>query len=385
MTAIVHLVPSDEKFLDMAAREFEAAAPGLHRWVCLGTPRQERLARLSVVETFSLAELRRLLRGGDYRAVVIHYLDCSREVIGSVPSRRTVAWIGWGGDYYERLLAGAYPNGLLLPGTRALVDRAPKPGALSRGRAALLTAARLATGRSVLETRALLRRVDLFAPVLDVEYDLARSLNPWFPARYAAWNYGTVEDDFLEDGPPGPLGRDILVGNSATPTNNHLEVFDLLAGRTDLGRRRIVVPLSYGDPWYRDRIVEAGQARFGKQFVPVTEFLRNDAWLALVRGCGTMINNHVRQQALGNICIKMLQGTRMWMHRDSPVVRWLRARGAEIGVTDALGSAPSPWRALPEPARAANVEVIRGHWGRDVQRARTRSLVEMLLGEQSRD
>ena len=48
-------------------------------------------------------------------------------------------------------------------------------------------------------------------------------------------------------------GNDILIGNSANYTNNHLEVFYKI-NEIGIGNRKVILPLSYGDAQYGDYI-----------------------------------------------------------------------------------------------------------------------------------
>jgi len=273
-TFAVHLLV-DDKFIDMALREFEAAAPGRQRYVVPGKPRELRYIRWPNVEFVRRRRLPALLNQKRCSGVVFHSLeDRSLPLLSRLRPGRTVAWLGWGFDYYDRLLERAFPDGLYLPLTKALVAEhsreqppAPPPRApLFEGLQRLLGV----PPPTVVER---LARVDLFCPVLEVEQRWARALVPEFRADYVDWNYGTAEADYgaLAFEATPAVGRDILVGNSATATNNHCEVFELLA-RTPAARdRRVIVPLSYGDPWYRDAILAQGRALFGDRFVPLVD------------------------------------------------------------------------------------------------------------------
>ena len=65
--------------------------------------------------------------------------------------------------------------------------------------------------------------------------------------------------------------NNILLGNSATHTNNHLEAFEILE-KFDLKNFKIITPLSYGSKAYADKIVELGKDKFGNIFYPLMEY-----------------------------------------------------------------------------------------------------------------
>ena len=64
----------------------------------------------------------------------------------------------------------------------------------------------------------------------------------------------------------------IQVGNSADPSNNHLEIFDQLMEYRDQNIF-IYAPLSYGDAKNAQTIEKEGLRRFGKKFVAMKELL----------------------------------------------------------------------------------------------------------------
>jgi dTDP-N-acetylfucosamine:lipid II N-acetylfucosaminyltransferase len=230
-------------------------------------------------------------------------------------------------------------------------------------------------------------RGDMFSPVIDLEYQMARKFNPWFKAEYIPWNY-TMDEDELNGGGlrSEGSGEDILIGNSASYENNHVEIFDILERHVNLSGRKLIVPLSYGgDNWYRDTIISLGKKKFGDQFIPLTTFIPNREYVALLQSCGHIIMNHLRQQGASNIAIIMLRGGKIYMNSASPLYLWLEAKGCAIGSIDAMqsGAGKKDLTRLSIPDQQKNIDVINACWGRQAQREKTQRLVEILLNEPS--
>ena len=385
---IYHLVV-DDKFIDMALREFEAVAQGQNQAIILGEPRDLKYVKNTHVVFMNAARLKQAFRSGDCQAVIFHTLhEWSLPLLAAVPEGKPTFWLGWGFDYYGRLLSDAYPNGLLLPRTAALREQLRVEG-LSFKRLPVKLVNRLRSslakllGRSIAFSPNSLNRLDYFIPIIEPEYTLARSLNPWFRAEYVCWNYGTVEDDMSNGTMVTSSGRDVLIGNSASFENNHLELFELLAENFDLEGRKLVTPLSYGNPWYAEKVIAEGTRLFGDQFVPLTDFLPKEQYIEILDSCGHVFMNHLRQQALGNICIMMLKGAKIYLNAINPLYAWLTGQGAFIDSIDDVNS-DSPGKLqtlhpLSDTKRQANRQVIMNHWGRGAQRARTRRLVDVAL------
>lgn len=124
----------------------------------------------------------------------------------------------------------------------------------------------------------------------------------YYPIEYFADNTDTTPSSQLN----------ILVGNSASFTNNHLEVFDLLKF-FDLANRKIIVPLSYGNLKYQKKIIEEGITLFGKQFVPLVKFMNLREYNKVIDSCSIGIMNHYRQQGVGNILQSLWQGRKVYL------------------------------------------------------------------------
>ncbi len=382
---IIHLVV-DDKFLDAAIREFEAVAPGRHEYLLLGgggpTLTPTRYLRSPLVQRVSVAQWQQRVGADDVAAVVFHsLLPGHLPLLRALPAGPTVVWLGWGFDYYG-LLADAFPQGLVQPGTAALLaGLRPRvlrnaPGTLATSE---LSVARPCAKPGAAE-RAALARVDIFSPVLDVEHALVQQHQPWLRAAYRPWNYLTLEDDLqLDTPPPAEPGVDLLVGNSATPSNNHVEAFEHLRRCVDLAGRRVVVPLSYGDTAYADAIERLGRQQFGSAFVPLRHFMPREQYLQLLDGCGVLVMNHLRQQALGNVVIAGLRGARLFLNFGNPMARWLHRQGVQVDDIRRLDTTP-----LPPAQRVHNRAAITAFTSRQHRRAQTQRLVEELLASSKR-
>jgi hypothetical protein len=371
---ILHLVV-DDKFIDAAIREFEAVAPGRHDFVIVGAHPPFRYLRSPTVRTLSREGWRELVREPGVAAVVLHSLPAAHyPLLADLPPEPLLVWLGWGYDYYG-LLADAFAHGLLLPATAALVGRMVRR--TPRHAPGLMAASELSVARPyprpAAAERRLLRRVDVFSALHDEHLLLARHA-PWFTPERIEWMYMTLEDDLVVDGavPADDAARpDILLGNSATPCNNHLEAFELLRERFDLAGRRVVVPLSYGDANYAEQVVQAGRRLLGDAFLPLREFMPRAEYIRLLHGCGTVVMNHVRQQAVGNLLISGLLGARLFVHPASPVLRWLHRRGVHVESNRWLEPGPLP----PAQARR-NAEAIAAMASRAARRPLTEALVQ---------
>src|SRR5690554_2447419 len=207
---------------------------------------------------------------------------------------------------------------------------------------------------------------------------MVKSSRKWrhFP-EFASWNYGTMEDNLIK-GFEGEVvtGNAILVGNSATYTGNHAEAFDLLhkLGEND---REVVAPLSYGDPQLAKELTSLGQEYFSGNFEPLMDFMPVQDYVDIIKNCGYVIMNHVRQQAVGNIVIMLYLGARVFVRRENPVYNFFTKSGVMLSTIQELEvNSELLHQPLTQSERDINRAIVSEYWSRERAYERTKELVE---------
>lgn len=123
----------------------------------------------------------------------------------------------------------------------------------------------------------------------------------------------------------------IQVGNSASLTNNHLEVFEKLKKYRDEDIN-IYIPLSYGDKEYANDIISKGKDIFGDKFKPMTEFMPFEKYLEFLGDIDIAIFAHKRQQAMGNTITLLGLGKKVYMRSD--ITPWELFKDIDVKVFD---------------------------------------------------
>lgn len=154
-------------------------------------------------------------------------------------------------------------------------------------------------------------------------------------------------------------GLNILLGNSANPSNNHIEAMKHLLPYKDQNIK-IFVPLSYGDKEHANMVISKGREWFGEKLVPLTEFMAFNQYLEFLKSLDIAIFNHQRQQAMGNIITLLGMGKTVFIRSD--VSQWDLFEKVGVEVFDInqfelvlMGSHPA-WR---------NVEKIKNKFSRE--------------------
>ena len=363
---IIHVMV-DEKFNDMAIRQFEEAAPGIHEYWIVAT--DLHLTKSVITHKCTFESLVAQFSRSDIAGIVFHSLPSNHYILlRQIPHNVRVVWIGYGYDYYS-LLNHENESTRVLAKTKVLQAPSHKRHAKRLLRPIWNKIRSFKNEGSISD----LQRVDYFSPVLDIEYDLVLRHIP-LRAKYITWNYGTAEDDFSQLDMANVNGSNILAGNSASATNNHAELFELIRDQVDLTERKVIVPLSYGDPYYRDQVIKKGEKLLGKAFLPLTTFMPKEEYSKTIQACGFVMMNHLRQQALGNICMAMLMGAKIYLNGGNPLSSWIKSRGAVFGSINKLDMIP-----FQEDDKESNRRLVYSHWGRDHQLQKTKHLVDTIL------
>lgn len=217
--------------------------------------------------------------------------------------------------------------------------------------------------------------IDYVVPVVPTEYHIIKKMN--LPAQYAPFTYGCIED-LLGDKINERVNNqpNILVGNSADPSNNHLEVF-LELSKLDLQDRKVYVPLSYsGNSQYKEKVLQVGRELLGSNFYPLLDFMTLEEYNKILLSCGTLIFNHVRQQGVGNIIILGYLGATLFLNAKSPVYSYYKSLGMKIFTVQEVSSQLS--YTLEEQEVKNNQTILFSLYSRDAVHDKIKSLVQIV-------
>lgn len=148
----------------------------------------------------------------------------------------------------------------------------------------------------------------------------------------------------------------ILVGNSADHSNNHLEVFEKLIKFKEQNIK-IYVPLSYGDQTHVKTVLKAGREIFGDKFIPLLEFMPFQNYLALLGEIDIAVFAHKRQQAMGNTITLLGLGKKVYMRDDVTPLAIFSDLGIKVFDVKNLDLTP-----MTEEYMSNNIEIIKANF-----------------------
>lgn len=179
--------------------------------------------------------------------------------------------------------------------------------------------------------KSLLKRIGHFITYIKGDYELAKK---WYGVNgvyHECFMYPSNLYKEYDIKPKEHNATNIQLGNSADPTNNHIEVLEKLKVYKD-ANIKIFTPLSYGDQKYAKEVISKGQQIFGDKFVALTEFMPFEKYLDFLGGIDMAIFAHKRQQAMGNIITLLGLGKKVYMRND--ITPWNLFKDIEVKVFD---------------------------------------------------
>jgi len=388
MLKIAHIAP-DEKFIESAVDIFETVYPGQNIFYITSSKPWTFLEEKPIYRQLNKKKWLKLLftqrdELKDYDLVILHGLP-SAFLIPMVLLKQNYVWLGWGFDYYSRPFdSDLLTVPLVLPKTMEYTKAFFDADSSNENRSSdVLTAIAKSLVKMVVCSKFFyqlaMRNLKVFSPVLPLEYDLVKEkygLGKY--TQYSPWNYGILERHIIKNMQLGEIdsANAILLGNSATATNNHLEALDILENSGS--SRTIILPLSYGDKNYAKLIngyINSNPKLLNKcqvldAFMPLAEYN------AIINGCGFVIMNHVRQQALGNIVAMMYRGSKVFFREESVLYKYFKNMNAFVYSVQELKINP---RLLDVHLNINEIEhnrlILKSIWSEDVIFQRTKDLV----------
>jgi hypothetical protein len=377
---ILHLL-EDDKFADYVIDHFTAVSAETNKFLVivysknchLSNIHQKDKVEVMVAGSPALSALCKEL--GRYNAIIAHNLFTNDKevVLQSAPQNVKVGWVFWGGELYARR---EYITKYLGRETRLLHLRYNLKQKLKGIYYFVIKGKKYPLNHE--PSKRVFQRVDFCLTDIEEDYLLAKKI---FHAdfRHLWFNYYSIEDTI------GPLinssinDNNILVGNSASLTNNHLEAFRKLS-KFNLQDRKIYTPLSYGDKQYTNRIMQSGQKMFGDQFLPLIEFMEREQYNRLMLSCSIVIMNHIRHQAMGNIITALWLGARVYLSKYSTTYAYFKRLGVYISSVedDLIPVNPDALLLLDKNEVEYNRQILIQEYGRAKMLRNVKEIIDIL-------
>lgn len=250
--------------------------------------------------TFYLFRAKRIILHGLFEPRLVLVLALNPWVL------KKCYWIIWGGDLYQYRRNQSNPKGRITELLRKFV----------------------------------IRRIGSLVGCIPGDVRLVKSLYAARGRHYECFAYPSnlIENPSVKKKiQEGPLN--VLVGNSADPSNGHIEVFEKIAPIIDK-KVRIFSPLVYGNERYASEVAERGRSLFGERFTAIDNFMSMKEYRNFLLSIDIAIFNHDRQQAMGNIIHLLSMGKKVVVKFGTTHEEFLRNKGVTLYALDGLAMTP---------------------------------------------
>ncbi len=320
MPKIFHVI-LDEKFIDNAIQIFDSIVNIKNEYLLVSKSRNvsmiKNINRIKIFRS-NFTRLRYIYNQAP-EVIILHSLFFGATLVPFVSRKSTIVWISWGQDLYKDIdekFTSSYPfcQSLFMEETRKWIN-SQKTNSFN-----FLKTSLKAFVKKSFRSYAI-KKINYISTCLPYEYPLIHEKFPQL--RRFEFDY----IDKTPNLPPACNDFNILIGNSASINNNHLDIFKTMKER-NIKANKIIAPLSYGGGnTYRDAVIKAGDALFGSSFYPLIQFIDIDKYTELIRGCSFALFGFLRQQATKNIQLLLWQGSKIFFYKETEIFKYFKSAG----------------------------------------------------------
>ncbi|MBR5076745.1 MAG: TDP-N-acetylfucosamine:lipid II N-acetylfucosaminyltransferase [Bacteroidales bacterium] len=352
---IIHLF-EDQKVVERVLSNFETAFPSIKQKaiVVLNDVGQERYIinkkRFVFIEHGQLKPLLKELDPKNTLLILIHYLTSNKvSALSFVPAGIKVGWTIYGGDLYNRYLR--------FLGYDVFYDKKNIQDSLLL----FLRQSFLRPIKYVLKRRELSRVLKRISMTCAIETDVYL-LHKVFPKihivnhEFYAYSLEDTVGSLINSGFENK--GSIMVGNSASCSNNHLYVLHYLENLVN-PKNKVFLQLAYsGNPDYRNRVKKEYSERLTCSISFIENFVPLEEYNAFIKTVSFFFFGHWRQEALGNLIVAFYIGGKVFLSNRNPLLAYFRDKGIKVFEIETVDE--SSLRELTVEEKQWNRDIIYG-------------------------
>jgi len=183
------------------------------------------------------------------------------------------------------------------------------------------------------------KRIKFIATFIEEDYEHCKSIYKINAKLYRCSYPGTVNKSWLNDSHRYPLQSDtvnIQIGNSADPTNNHIDVLNKLSKYRTQNIKLFII-LSYGGSQnYIDKVKKVGFEIFKDKVVFIENYMSPSNYYSLIKNIDIAIFNHDFQQGIGNIKLLLSILKKVYVKQSTTTFQYYTRKGIAIYPSESL-------------------------------------------------
>ena len=346
---VLHIVMNDRKFVPPVIEKFNKDNRFDNR--CLLYVKNEK-SEIQIADVPQLVVLRRktdvkhYLKKNDYDVVFFYSMAPKNwQIVNYIPNNKIIIWWCWGYELYTDNggLTPLINIPLYKPETERLLENIKV--SLKQHVESFIKKCFIGKHRECFRKLAL-SRIDYFEPTIPIEFELMKTVHGFHAKEFYPPHIFYVKPvdrvDRINNG-------GILIGNSATASNNHVDVWKSIKNYIS-PTQEVIIPLNYGDMDYALQVkTNIDTASYNIFFLD--KFLPKDEYFELIDNCSYAVFGVIRQQAMGNIIETINKGVKVFLYKDSLVYKYLSRFGYAVFDIESIDS-----RSFREPLSEKEVK-----------------------------
>lgn len=318
----------DDKFTNGAIEQFEKSYPDQNIYIVFlynshtlqFTKPHQKIISFHIRDKNIVKDINNIITVNKAENLFVHYLDTYKASISLkllAQHALTFYWIFYGGDLYDYL--SRYHQYDILD-DRSIKKNTSKEDLLKNIKYLLWFGWTTKTAM-----KKAFKRLDYFCFWNEYDFELFCSKIET-TAKHKDFIYYNALGD-----PKFPLiakKNTLMINHSASPSGNHFAVLDILKDVPLKDNNfSILLPVSYGDKPYANRIVDKANATLDCSIQALQDFMPMNEYQELLAEVKIAIFGMRRQEAAGNIFQLLNMGAKVFLRRENTLLQWLQKRG----------------------------------------------------------
>lgn len=321
---VLHVV-RDDKFIDGQLSAFEQDGRFDNRAAIITNSPDYKFQLVKNTERIKILYTKKMvieeLHGDEYDVIYFYSIPLSYyRLFHYIPKNKIVIWWTWGYDIYE--VGDIIKLPLYKPLTRQYISSNQSPFEKLKY---LLKKIPLFPLIKYGSRKIFIERINYFQPVIHTEFVMMQGVECFKAKEF----YSPVNLKLCDEALPIPShGNNIIVGHSATTTNNHLDVWEAIKNVIP-EKSTIYIPISYGSKDYANYlettiVSKVGNVCFLRDLLPMDEYYK------IIDSCSYAVFGVVRQAAIGNIFRCINKGVKVFLYQDSIPYKYYQELGCMV-------------------------------------------------------
>lgn len=385
---IVHLCSNDSKFIDTCVIDvFNELNPNNNTFIVIPNKKNRNPIKKTDQVIFLAKNDEEILKlCNQANAVIIHAMRRDKAIwISKINKNVKVLWCCWGIDFYSLNNFERVNNKIYEPETQKLFNGSFHNTIFKKIKYYLPFFSKVYNQLRKIhpliyrELDKAFYRINFVSTIIPTEYNIIKKTLPLNDkVSYVDFSYGNTELLFPHFyNKEYALGNKILLGNSSTYSNNHLDA--LIHLKKQNITNQIICPLNYGNEKIGKIITEKGKELFGNNFETLNTFLPLEEYVQYTTSCSVMIMNMKRQQAAGTILLGLYLGMRVYLNIKNPIFSFLKEKGVIVfDFYSDFTNTEECLSTLPISERDYNRNILEKIWGKEVVEKQIKLLIKEL-------